>query len=448
MAFCNQCGNPDLRPGARFCPRCGAVQTPAAPGPQSMASSPQQVPTDSRRSWRETLNKLVLVGLAFVGVALLVSLTILALTRPAPVLLTGSTVAIRPREAGQRGLDWLLNSAVEWQRRENCYGCHVQSFAVLGAGVGRANRYAIDQTQADELASYLVNIQSPSGDLTAGGGRTIHPGVQTALGGLGLSHYEGDYGAALIGMADWFIGQQAEDGHWPIDHQEAPVEQGNVMMTSGVLETVLAAQKHQKRNEYAVAVNRAVSWLRSAPLETTQDIIFAIVGLRAAGVKESDADVKRLVELLRSRQRDDGGWGETVDLASNGYATGQVLYAFKLAQVPIRDKAFQRGALWLLEHQQADGSWSQVNSQQTRSDRSSDFATTMWAAIGLGEVFDIQTERAFMSLIHADQGLLTWPAVFLFYTIPLLLVTPVVWRRHGRQWRARRRERATMKGVR
>ncbi|MEI2692363.1 MAG: prenyltransferase/squalene oxidase repeat-containing protein [Anaerolineae bacterium] len=394
-----------------------------------MQPPPAQAPISSRRSVRDSLNKLVLAALAFVGVALLVSLTILALTRPAPVLSSGSTpMAIRPREAGQRGLDWLLNSAVEWQRRENCYGCHVQSFAVLGAGVGKANRYDIDQAQADELADYLVSIQGSNGDLTAGGGRTIHPGVQTALGGLGLSHYEGDYGTALARMADWFIEQQAEDGRWPIDHHEAPVDQGDVMMTSSVVETIVAAQHHQKRDEYTEAIDRAAQWLRSAPLETTQDITFAIIGLRVAEVKESDVDVKRLVELLRSRQRDDGGWGETVGLDSSGYATGQVLYAFKQAQVSIRDNAFQRGALWLLENQQADGSWQQINSQQTSAGRSSNFATTMWAAIGLGEVFDVQTERTFMSLIHADRGLLTWPAVLLFYIIPLLLVTPVVWR--------------------
>lgn len=448
MAFCDQCGNPDLRPGARFCARCGAVQQAAASDrPQPVSLQPNGA-VRQRRSLRDIFNRIVLGALALAGLILLIGLTVLALARPAPVMSSASAATIRPREAGQRGLDWLISSAVEWQRRENCYGCHVQSFAVLGAGVGRANRYRIETTQADELANYLVSIQSPQGDLTAGGGRTIHPGVQTALGGLGLSHYDDDYGAALVAMADWFVQQQSSDGRWPIDHQEAPVEQGDVMMTSSVLETVMAAQRSQKRPEYATAIDKGVEWLRSAPVETTQDIAFAIVGLRAAGVKENDADIQRLVDLLRSRQQADGGWGETIDLGSNGYATGQVLYAFKLAEVPIRDKAFQRGALWLLQNQQADGSWQQINSQQTSSDRSSDFATTMWAAIGLGEVFDVQTERAFMSLIHADQGLLAWPAVFLFYAIPLLLVAPIVWRRHGRPWRARRRERAASGGVR
>ena len=214
------------------------------------------------------------------------------------------------------------------------------------------------------------------------------------------------------------------------------------MMTGSVLETIAAAQAHQKRPEYAAALEQGADWLRNASLETTQDIVFAVIGLRATGAKANDEDVRRLIDLLRSRQQDDGGWSEAVSLASNGYATGQVLYAFKLADVPIRDETFQRGALWLLQNQQDDGSWQQINSQQTSAGRSSNFATTMWAAIGLGEVFDVQTERTFLSLIHADQGLLTWPAVFLFYALPLLLLAPIVWRRQGRRWLARRRERS------
>lgn len=445
MTVCIQCGNPDLRPGARFCPRCGAAQPVPAPDVSSALPQPLAA-VKPRRGVREALSRALLALVALAGLILLLSLTVLALARPAPVASSASAAGLRPREAGQRGLDWLLNSAVEWQRRENCYGCHVQSFAVMGAGVAQANRYRVEPAQAAELADYLVSIQSTSGDLTAGGGRTIHPGVQTALGGLGLSHLsdqsDDTYSAALVKMADWFLDQQASDGRWPIDHQEPPVEQGDVMMTGSVLETIAAAQAHQKRPEYAAAIDQGADWLRNAPVETTQDIVFAIIGLRTAGVKANDADVRRLVDLLRSRQQEDGGWGETASLGSNGYATGQVLYAFKLADVSIRDEAFQRGALWLLQNQQEDGSWQQVNSQQTSAGRSSNFATTMWAAIGLGEVFDVQTERTFLSVIHADQGLLTWPAVFLFYAIPLLLLAPVVWRRQGRRWLARRRERS------
>ncbi|MCB0257170.1 MAG: hypothetical protein KDI55_25910, partial [Anaerolineae bacterium] len=118
------------------------------------------------------------------------------------------------------------------------------------------------------------------------------------------------------------------------------------------------------------------------------------------------------------------------------------------AGVSIRDDDFQRGALWLLENQQADGSWQQINSQQTNGSRSSDFATTMWAAIGLGEVFDVRTERVFLSLIHPDQAMLGAPAICLFYAIPLLLIAPVVWRRHGRPWLARRREQSVSRGSR
>lgn len=451
MAACVQCGNSELRSGARFCPRCGAAQPAAgsATVPPQLSSPPQQ---EKRRIWRGILGRAGLGVLALAGLLLLVGLTVLAVSRPASLASSDSAVALRPRVAGQRGLDWLLNAAVEWQRREDCYGCHVQSFAVMGAGIGKANRYTIDMAQAQELADYLVSVQSSQGDLKTQEGRTIHPGVQTALGGLGLSQFErasgADFGATFTKMADWFVMQQSSDGHWSIDHHEAPVEQGDVMMTGSALETLVVAQRHQKQPEYATAIEGGVTWLRNAPLETTQDIVFAIMGLRSAGVAEKDTDVKRMVDLLRNRQQEDGGWGETSELGSNGYATGQVLYAFKQAGMSIRDDSFQRGALWLLENQQADGSWQQINSQQTNGSRSSDFATTMWAAIGLGEVFDVRTERVFLSLIHPDQAMLGASAICLFYAIPLLLIAPVVWRRHGRLWWARRREQSVLRGSR
>lgn len=393
----------------------------------------------------------MLWALAFVGLLLLAGLTLLALTRPSPASSSAPAADLRPRQAGQRGLDWLLDSAVDWQAKQNCYGCHVQSFAVMGAGVGKANRYDINETQSALLADYLAAIQSSEGYLTNGQGGSFGSKVQTVLGGIGLGSYDdqgdGAYGETLVGMADWLVTQQADDGQWVIDNAEAPVQQGNAMMTGGAIVTLVAAQRHEEKSTYASAIATGEKWLRNTPLETTQDIVFTLIGLRAAGAKEHDVDVKRLIDLLRSRQRDNGGWGETTSLDSNGYATGQVLYAYKLADVPIRDESFQRGVLWLLQNQAADGSWQQVNSQQTSGGRSSNFATTMWAAIGLGEVFDVQTERTFLSLIHPDRDALTLPAVCLFYALPLLLIAPLLWRRQGRYWLASRRERRVKGGI-
>jgi hypothetical protein len=254
--------------------------------------------------------------------------TVPATPTPAPI-----TLAVTPREAGQQGLDWLLDSAVNWQRRQKCYGCHVQSFAIMGAAVARANEYEIDVAKTQELAGYLASIQAGQGFITSGGG-TFHPVVQTVLAGIGLSQYDQhvgtEYGSTLVKMADWLVTQQTGAGYWKIDHEEPPVDQGDAMATGAALMTLAAAKRHQAQSTYDRAIQRGAAWLRTVRPSTTQDMVFAIIGLKAGAAADDDPDVVKFIELLKSQQNADGGWGETTGLGSNGYATGQALYAYKL----------------------------------------------------------------------------------------------------------------------
>ena len=63
-----------------------------------------------------------------------------------------------------------------------------------------------------------------------------------------------------------------------------------------------------------------------------------------------------LRRLLR-QQREDGGWAQTPDLASDAYATGQALYTLHELGVSVNDPAYRRGVQYLLQTQAADGSW-------------------------------------------------------------------------------------------
>jgi len=366
---------------------------------------------------------------------------------PPPVQRAPSDLETTPRAAGQKGLDWLLGNAVAWQDNAHCYGCHVQSFAVMGAAAAKANDYTVNLAQTRKLIDYLATIQDRSGYITAGQG-DVAPIVQTVLVGIGLSRYDteiGDeYGPMLVRMADWLIGQQQREGYWPVDHLEAPVDQGEVMTTAGAILTLAAAQRHQPDPTYTAAIQRGVDWLRDANPTTTQDLVYAVIGLTGAGIPVTDASVTQQMEILRTRQNSDGGWGEAIRLGSNGYATGQALYAYKAAAVDIADPSFRQGVMWLLEHQLGDGSWQQINSQQTSPGRASNYATTMWAVIGLGEVFDVATEQAFLSLIHPSTEKQARPglgALLAFLLLPLMMVGIVWWGRNGRQSLTLRRER-------
>jgi hypothetical protein len=46
-----------------------------------------------------------------------------------------------PREAAQRGLDWLQHAAPVWAIQNKCFGCHVQAQALMGQAVAVKQGY-------------------------------------------------------------------------------------------------------------------------------------------------------------------------------------------------------------------------------------------------------------------------------------------------------------------
>jgi len=111
------------------------------------------------------------------------------------------------------------------------------------------------------------------------------------------------------------------------------------------------------------------------------DVNYALMGLMAAGVRPTEASAMKLQKKLLERQNDDGGWG-LQPKASDAFATGQTLYALKLAGMNDRDTAVERGMRWLIGHQKKDGSWHTVSSAQGGADK----GEAMWAVLGLVSV--------------------------------------------------------------
>ena len=112
--------------------------------------------------------------------------------------------------------------------------------------------------------------------------------------------------------------------------------------------------------------------------KTTEDRVFQLFGLAwgQAGpsqrlatplarhpyqdwpASEDQQLAKKQVSGLLKLQRGDGGWAQLPTLASDAYATGQVLCCLHaVGALRNRDKAFQQGIQYLLKHQCEDGSW-------------------------------------------------------------------------------------------
>ena len=61
--------------------------------------------------------------------------------------------------------------------------------------------------------------------------------------------------------------------------------------------------------------------------------------------------------MVLAAQRDDGGWAQADDMASDAYATGQTLAIMQFTGTPSADAAFRRGVEFLLHSQREDNTW-------------------------------------------------------------------------------------------
>ena len=50
-----------------------------------------------------------------------------------------------PREAAQRGLDWLQQAGPVWIKQHGCFGCHVQAQVLMGQAVAYKQGYRVNQ---------------------------------------------------------------------------------------------------------------------------------------------------------------------------------------------------------------------------------------------------------------------------------------------------------------
>ncbi len=68
-----------------------------------------------------------------------------------------------------------------------------------------------------------------------------------------------------------------------------------------------------------------------------------------------------LVQRIKERQNADGGWSQAADMASDGWATGQALYALAHVGFKADDPLIARAQAFLVTTQREDGSWPLVS---------------------------------------------------------------------------------------
>jgi squalene-hopene/tetraprenyl-beta-curcumene cyclase len=193
----------------------------------------------------------------------------------------------------------------------------------------------------------------------------------------------------------WMLGMQNDDGgfasfdrgndkewltHVPFADHNAMIDPSTADITGRVLECLAHFPAFRRGGGGSRVVARAVEFLKRDQLTDGSwygrwgvNHIYgtwqALRGLHAAGEDRDAPCVRRAVTWLRGRQNADGGWGESIgsyndpDQRGVGASTpSQTAWAVMglLAGDGAHDRAVERGIHWLLERQDAAGTWEQA----------------------------------------------------------------------------------------
>jgi ankyrin repeat protein len=307
-----------------------------------------------------------------------------------------SPASISARDAVLRSLPLQRTASSRVMTDGGCSACHAQPLTALAIDTARGRGWT-------NLSSDVERAQVPT-TLNAGVTQLAQfseaGGVPDSL--LYATVVMASQHAPATRATDTFVrylaAKQRTAGNWRgIGATRAPMQDGDFSRTAMSVRTLIYFATPARRDEYQKRAARAANWLAAQTPVTTEDRVMQLLGLHWAGAHASTSD-KRLRELLQL-QRADGGWAQTPHLASDAYATGQVLYTLgELGRTGLESE-MRRASAFLARTQRDDGTWY-VKSRAMKiqpyfesgfpygHDQWISQAATAWATIGLASATD------------------------------------------------------------
>jgi hypothetical protein len=261
---------------------------------------------------------------------------------------------LAPREAVERSIPLLRSASAKMMTAGGCVACHAQPVTVMADDLARTRGWGIerDATEAS-LISASLSAASQSLMQAREGGGVPDTHLYNAM-AMAAQHAAPSF--ATDALVRYLSAKQRAEGNWHgIGATRAPLQDGDFSRTAMSIRTLSVYGTPALKAQNMRRIERAAAWLsRQTPL-STEDRVMQLLGLKWANANSQLRDT-RTSELV-ALQRADGGWSQTPYLASDAYATGQVLVTLRELEAAASGQALQRGAAFLLRTQREDGSW-------------------------------------------------------------------------------------------
>jgi ankyrin repeat protein len=269
-----------------------------------------------------------------------------------PVAAAVSKPELKP--AIQKTIGLVEKSSWEFFAASGCVSCHAQSMTDWATGEARAKGLHVDEKASAERVKMLQSIYPPEPLLERMDAAGAMEQLAYPLVGLAANNYPAD--RLTDGMVANIAASQRADGSWHVGAAaRPPAEEGDIFRTAVCIRALKAYGPPGRGVEMAGRIARARQWLQAAKPTTAEDRNMQLMGLYWAGVTSG---LKPLARAILAQQQPDGGWRQHEGLPTDSYATGESLYALAVSgQTLVSDKAWKRGAQYLLNTQRPDGSW-------------------------------------------------------------------------------------------
>jgi ankyrin repeat protein len=258
------------------------------------------------------------------------------------------------RAASAKAIKIVQHSQVVWYKKQTCTSCHHQLLPEIMLNLARERGVPFEEKVARDMTAaafaYLKDL-----DAAVQG----YDNFDVFFEGLAL------VAARAVGVrpslstsayAQYIASRQLPNGSWRTVDVRPPQAHSPFAATALCAQAVRHYLPGRLTGEKEARLRKAREWLIKTQPRTTEDRAFQLFGLLWTGAEEGIR--KKAARQLLAEQRADGGWSQLPALASDAYATGEVLVALREAVgLPTSDPVYQRGLRFLLKSQEPDGSW-------------------------------------------------------------------------------------------
>lgn len=257
------------------------------------------------------------------------------------------------RQAIERSLPLITSSALKTIDQKRCFTCHHEALPSFVFAEASDRGFTVEPGAMAALnahtAKFLKIGKSLYEEGRGQGGKVDLAGY--ALWSLDIGNWPAD--DVTTAVTGYILGK--DKGHWTRSNNRPPMEASAFTTTYLALYALDAYGTDGQQQAIANRQAAVKEWLENAEPKDTEDRVFRLRMLPYLEVNRAQID--RAQRDLLAQQRPDGGWAQTANLESDAYATGTALTALAETGFATNSEAYRQGLAFLLETQQADGSW-------------------------------------------------------------------------------------------